>query len=162
MTTPAVQCQPCPPRARVRTDEDFIVNNGVAAGQAVPLDIVTYDRGGMHNATNPSRLTVPAGWAGIYSIGASVRFLAGNDDAGFGYRALLLRLNGTLILASQKVPDVKLGTEPTDLTVTTDYELAATDHVEMLVQQGQTTPENITADQVTPFSASLWLTCLHR
>jgi len=146
----------------VRTDEDFIVNNGVTAGQVVPLDVVTYDRGGLRNSTTPSRLTVPAGWPGVYSLGASVRFLAGTDDTGHGYRALFLRLNGTIILASQKLPDVRLGTEPTDLTVTTDYELVATDYVEMVVQQARVTPENITADQVTPFSASLWLTCLHR
>jgi len=160
MTTPVQQCQPCPPRARARTDEDIAVINAVAL--AVPLDTVTYDRGDMHNPANPSRLTVPAGWAGSYSAGANVRFLAGTDDAGLGYRTLQVRLNGTIIIASQQIPDVKLGTEPTDLNVHTDYELLAGDYIELVVRQGMTTPESIAVDMVAEFSAALWLTGLHR
>src|SRR5690606_3374394 len=70
--------------------------------QALTFNSERYGTHGFHRtSSNTSRLTVPAGGAGKYSIGASARFAA----HGTGERQLRLLLNGATIINIVNLPN---------------------------------------------------------
>lgn len=86
-----------------------------------------YDTNSYHStSSNTGRLTVPA--AGKYLIIGQIAFAGGA-----GVRGVQIRLNGTTTLASNFVNPVTGAS--TDLIVVTEYELAASDYVELVVYQ---------------------------
>lgn len=88
-----------------------------------------WDTGNFHStATNTSRLTAPT--AGLYMIGGHVAFATNGTD----YREVRIRLNGTTHLASQAT-GAGVSIDPTRMSVTTTYQLAAGDYVELTVVQ---------------------------
>lgn len=73
-----------------------------ATWTAVSFDAESYDTDGYHDpATNPTRLTVPAGRAGTYAVAASVLFAASAAGTKAGIR---LVLNGVTVLSTQEEP----------------------------------------------------------
>ncbi len=63
-----------------------------------------YDVGGMHDpAVNNTRLTVPAGGAGLYLVGGRTGWESNNT----GLRAIDIRLNGTSTGAFERWPTVQ-------------------------------------------------------
>ncbi len=115
-----------PPRARVYNSADIPIANATS----VPLTFNSerYDTDTLHStATNTGRITITT--AGTYSGGANVGF-ASNAA---GYRGVGVRLNGTTFLAYSRVPAVS-GTA-TYICVTFDYQFAAGNYIEVVVEQ---------------------------
>jgi hypothetical protein len=107
-----------------------IANNTLTA---LALNQERYDDAAFHDTvTNNSRLTIPAGMGGKYSITGHVDWAA-NADA--NERSVAIRLNGTIYIAFQSVPSINSASVSTRLSVATIYELAATDYVELVVRQ---------------------------
>ena len=95
---------------------------------AITLNSERFDTSGFHDtATNTSRMTVPAGLGGMYVISGSLEWAAGAT----GQRAIFLRLNGTTDLAGSR-HDAAAASVTTH-TISTIYQLAATDYVELVV-----------------------------
>lgn len=118
------------PGCRVTNSGDISI--GASSWTSLTFDTERFDLGGMHDTvTNPSRITVPAGGAGIYMIGASVRF---TSDANQRMRILL---NGTTPLATTD-HFYDSGSGPTNLhfSICTLYDLGVGDYVQVQVYTG--------------------------
>lgn len=116
------------PRARVYNS----AAQSRASGSALTFDSERYDHDGAGGSTchdtgsNTSRLTVPAGQGGVYSIGgvAFFNFTGGTD------RWLGIRVNGSVFVNLLRVAPTS---NNTILTLGTEYELEADDYVELVV-----------------------------
>jgi hypothetical protein len=132
----------------------------VATGTDTVLNLNSerHDNEAMHStATLTSRLTVPVGWGGVYSISAHVRF-AGHSG---GYRALYLRASGTTRIAQQDTPSI--GANPMALSLGTQFKLAAGAYVEMLVWHNRSdgvNSNNLNVDSTAQYSPELAMTWL--
>lgn len=111
-----------------------------------------YDTSGFHDTvTNNGRLTAPI--AGKYLIIGMVAF-----ESGTGLRGIQIRLNGTTTIGSNFVTAVAAGAgSSTDLFVMSEYELAATNYVELIAWQNSGSAKTVYfAGNSTPeFSMSL-------
>lgn len=89
-----------------------------------PFQAEKFDTDGYHdNVTNNSRMTIPSGLAGKYLIGATVDQNAARDTT------MYLRLNGSTIIAVGGGEGI---VSTTGVTVTTLYDFAAGDYIEVL------------------------------
>lgn len=117
-----------PVRARVYHNATQNVSNNTVTALAFNSEQV--DASGYHdNATNNPRLTVPSGQGGLHSIKGHIEFGGANTT---GIRWLAIRRNGTDYLAVQSAPAQNALTQ---ISVTTDIELVATDYVELVFNQ---------------------------
>lgn len=96
-----------------------------AADTAIPFTAEDYDTDAFHdNSTDPSRITIPTGKGGKYHI------------TGHGYASvaiiLTLRVNGTTAIAINTA--VVAGGVVAGFEISTDYALAQTDYVELLIK----------------------------
>jgi len=99
-----------------------------------------FDTDGMHdNVTNNSRLTCKT--AGKYQITGQVRFAANAT----GVRAAYIRLNGVTYIAVSGRPSAS-AVNINDIVVTTLYDLAINDYVEILVYQNSGATLDVVAD----------------
>lgn len=99
-----------------------------AATTALNFNSERFDTDVIHDtSTNNERLTCKT--AGVYLISASVGFVSNAT----GFRALILRLNGTTFIALDERPTVN--GNALRLTITTVYQLAVNDYVEALAYQ---------------------------
>lgn len=135
-----------PAQARVYNDANIAVATGV--GTALTFNTERYDTGNFHStSSNTSRLTAPT--AGLYTVGACVAW-AGNAT---GVRAASLRVNGTDVIARELV-DIDSATTHTH-NVSTEYQLAAGDYVEVVVAQDSGGNLNVTANG--NYSPEFWI-----
>lgn len=110
-----------------------------------------FDSHGFHDTvTNNSRLTIPAGKAGKYMIGASSDWVANAT----GIRELRLRINGTTYIALT-TGDADLVGEGWRNTLATLYDLAVGDYVEAIVRQ--TSGGNLDVQTNGSYSPEFWL-----
>lgn len=123
----ALRLNPVLPQARVYNSANIShVTSGTE--QTVTFNSELYDSGGLHSTSaNTSRLTAPI--TGLYDIGASIRF-ASNAT---GYRYIYLLLNGATAIIVHSVPAAN--GIVTVLPVSTHYQLAAGDYVEVVANQ---------------------------
>lgn len=113
------------PSARVYNSAAISITSGTLT--ALTFDTERYDNDAIHSVTtNTGRLTCVT--AGRYVITGSVEFTAGAGT----YRLLEVLLNGATIISSLRVPPPSSGL--TRLSIATQYNLAATDYVELRVQ----------------------------
>lgn len=106
-----------------------------ATQTSLTFDTEKFDTDGYHsNVTNNTRLTIPAGLGGTYLIGGSVSWI-GNAT---GFRALWIEVNGDS--ARNICGDIYEPEAATAINqvVTTLYQLAAGDYVELRVFQNST------------------------
>lgn len=119
---------------------------GVATYVALTFTAETYDTDTIHdNATNTTRLTVPTGKGGKYLIGASLYVAAAGGQA-----SLRIRLNGTTIIANN-TGYAESGTANGMGSVTTVYQLAAGDYIEVLGAHGDSASRSSSGDLRTNF-----------
>jgi hypothetical protein len=138
------------PHARVYNSTSF---SHTTSGNwlAVTFDSERYDTGAMHStASNTTRLTVPSGAGGVYAIGGTVDFAANTT----GQRGIGLWLNGSTFLAKNVVDALASGGN--QMSVYTEYLLAASDYVELLTYQssGGALTISATGDTSPEFYAS--------
>lgn len=114
------------PHARVRNTAN-ISHTSSGNYQALTFNSERVDVGSMHDTgSNTGRLTVPSGGGGFYAIGGCIEF-ASNAT---GRRGIQIRLNGTTVIAREE--SANLGANDHAVTVSTVYQLAAGDYVELM------------------------------
>lgn len=117
------------PHCRVRNSAN-ISHTTSGAYQALTFNSERVDVGAMHDTvSNTSRLTVPSGGGGFYAIGGCIEF----DGNATGRRGIQILLNGATIIAQHEAANIGVFNHP--LTISTTYQLAAGDYVELLGKQ---------------------------
>lgn len=112
--------------ARVYNSANISLTNTVET--LITFDTETQDTNGLHSTvTNTGRLTCQT--TGTYLVTANVRFAS---NAG-GFRYAYVRLNGTTLLCVNISPAVNGG--QTQLSLSTQYPLSATDYIELFAYQ---------------------------
>jgi len=120
---------PAVPACRVYKAAAFATTSG-AADAAVPFDTERFDTDTMHdNVTNNTRITFTT--AGKYQVSAGYHFAA---SAGGTYRVGYIRLNGTTSIAYRQTGPSGV-VIPLRETLSTLYQFAANDYVELMVAQ---------------------------
>lgn len=143
----ARRLNPVLPQARVYNNAAISVAN--ATLQALTFNSERFDSGGMHSTTgNTSRLTVPI--TGLYLIGATL----GWDANATGYRGLHFRINGATYIATNMTASVTAA-RPVFHATTTLYQLAASEYVEAVVEQGSGGALNVQASG--NYSPEFWM-----
>jgi len=136
------------PACRAFNSTNFSVADNTLT--AITLNSERYDIGGCHSTvSNTSRLTVPSGGGGIYSIGGSATF----DANATGVRLLLIRLNGTTDIGANGVSSASAGGSQ-QINVSSDFRLAAGDHVELVAFQSS--GGNLDVLQAGAYSPEFW------
>lgn len=136
------------PRERARVSHSVAQSIATSTITALAFDGEQYDIGGLHDtATNNSRLTAVN--AGHYSIGGTLRYALNAT----GQRMIGIRLNGTTVIAYHWVDATAV--IQTMLSITTDYELAANDYVELITHQNSGAALNVEA--VAEYSPRFWI-----
>jgi hypothetical protein len=141
------------PAVRVYNDVDI----DPATSNWVDLTFNTerFDTDGMHSTvSNTSRLTVPAGGAGLYLIGGQVEFDDEDSGAGSYARGLKIRLNAATELASvrEDANAPAAGRGNSRVEISTLYSLAVGDYVELQVY----TSRNINVKANGNISPEFW------
>jgi hypothetical protein len=117
------------PYATVNRSTD---QTGIGNGAAIAFNSEVNDPGGMHdNVTNNSRLTIPSGGAGLYTIGFTGYFTC-TYSSGAPRINFLMRKNGGNYLggAGGAQPSV---TQDVYLSASRQYVFVATDYIEVFV-----------------------------
>ena len=114
------------PRCRVRNSAN-ISHTSSGNYQALTFNTERVDVGPMHDTgSNTGRLTVPTGGGGLYAIGGQIEFASNST----GRRGIQIRLNGTTVIAREETGNI--GSNDHAVTVSTVYQLAAGDYVELM------------------------------
>lgn len=123
-----------------------------ATDTAVNLDSEFFDSDTFHdNATNNTRITIPASMGGYYMIGGNVLW-ASNAT---GQRQCYLRKNGSLgtVIATTSLPAV--AATVAHQNVSTLYQFAAADYMELIVFQSS--GGNLAVTATTDYSPVMWI-----
>ena len=109
-----------------------------ATWTAVTFNSEEFDTDAFHStSTNTSRLTIPAGLGGTYSVKAQVSF----GLSATGFRQVRIYKNGTLYKASGEfIPSSSIYVAP---TMSTDMTLVAGDYIELYVYQSSGISQSI-------------------
>ena len=127
---------------------------GVGGWLAIDFTHERWDTNAMWAIGTPHQLVVPAGGAGIYSIGGNVEFDSGGGagEATMGARILL---NGATVIAQHFASDDNDGPNTTYL-VSRDYNLAVGNTLELQAY----TSANIDVLSTAQYSPEFWATWL--
>lgn len=127
------------------------ISTGVS--EILNFQVEDWDTDGFHdNATNNSRLTVPAGLDGLYAVGLKVQW----QSNATGLRQLVFLKNGTGGIPLQRFPAGTTGT--IQQSATAHERLAAGDYVELEVHQ--TSGGDLNAEGGTRTQTRFWMTLL--
>lgn len=145
------------PTARVYNDAD--INPAPSNWVALTFNSERWDTDGMHSTvSNTSRLTVPAGGGGIYSIGGHVEM--GDEDSGAGsyVAGLEIELNTTEVLASVRgdINGPAAGRGNTRLEISTLWPLVAGDWIELKVYTSRNIDVVYNVDRKMPDFWCIW------
>jgi len=105
------------------------------------FDTENYDFGNLHLSSSNTRITIPQGGRGPYSIGALIEF-AGNST---GIRGTRFRLNGSTISGST-ARATPIATDPTTLSPTLRVLLKPVDYLNIQVFQTSGAALNVSSD----------------
>jgi hypothetical protein len=142
----AQDMNPPVPQARVYNSAALTITNNTAT--VVTFDSERFDSGGLHSTTaNTGRLTAPI--SGLYHFGVSIEWPANVA----GIRQILLRLNGATFVAADIRSAAAAG--GIEHTVSTVYQLAATDYIETVVVQ--TSGGNLNVNAAANYSPEFWM-----
>ena len=119
------------PACRVYNDADIDPATGAWVG--LTFNTEWFDHGGMHSTvTNPGRLTIPAGGAGVYHVGGAAIFDCSGSAAGEPYFGLQIIVNGVDVYAEHRFSLPVRGRDH-GLTIACDVTLAVADYIELKV-----------------------------
>ena len=139
--------RPC--TARITNSADQTIP--ASTWTVVQFNTARWDSDGFWNASNPNRLTIPAGLDGVYSIGASFSLYM---DYGLAFIVYAIRLNGANYLCYSRYYPGSPRT-PYAGTISTVFPLAAGDYLEFMVYQYS--GSGVTLYSVAPSSPELYL-----
>lgn len=135
--------------ARVNKSGLQTISTGTAT--AITFDQERFDSDAFHSTvTNTSRMTIPSGMDGYYLIGGNINWAGGAT----GIRDIAIRLNGTTYIAYQR--EEGLDSNDLPMNITTFYQLAAADYVELYVNQ--TSGGNLNVFSSANYSPEFWIT----
>ena len=144
------------PACRVYNDAD--IDPATSSWVALTFNSETYDTNSMHStSSNTGRLTAPTGGGGIYIIGGCVRFDSSGQGSGSNNYGLQVRVNGATVIA-QVFQSLNHNSIDLDVTISTAYQLSATDYVELLVY----TVVDVDILAVTDNSPTFWASWVRR
>ena len=126
-----------PPSARVYNDADIGISHNTLT--ALTFNSERWDTDEIHSTvSNTGRLTCKT--AGLHGIYGHIRF-APNVS---GSRIISIRLNGTDVIAHQRVSAIPASGDETSISIYTEYVLAVNDYVELLVFHNSGTTLSVT------------------
>lgn len=135
------------PHCRVYNNANFSVGSS-ATWTSITFNTERFDVGAMHStASNQSRIVVPTGEGGKYLIGGSLAFATNAT----GRRLMRILLNGTTVICQAELP---LSSSESGGNLTTIYNLAAADYVELQAYQSSGGALNVIAG--TNYSPEFW------
>lgn len=114
--------------ARVQRTTDQTIANNTLTAVSFDASGEAFDPQGMWDSGSPTRLTIQK--AGLYMMTSNVDW----DPNATGVRLIAIRLNGSTILVSNAVVG-NATTFANRQTASTLYSLAASDYIELVVQQ---------------------------
>lgn len=122
-----------------------------ATRTAITFNSERVDVGGMHSTvSNTSRITIPSGADGWYSIGGCIEFASVNTT---GIREGDILLNGSTLIAIQQVPGF---VQVQQCNPSCYYQLVAGDYVELTAFQSSGGALNV--DASSAYSPEFWAT----
>lgn len=134
-----------PPAACAQRTSDQSISSAVQT--TVSFAQAAYNFRNMWSAGNPTRLVVPSGMGGIYTVGGAIEY----EPNGTGARQCILMVNGTVI---GRTSTMNSGTGPAArVSFSRDIVLAAGDYVEMAGYQNSGVTLQMTNVQRMP---ELW------
>lgn len=116
-------------------------------------DVEVYDPFGLHdNVTNPSRITIPAGWSGVWAMGGQVTWAAN----GTGQRDAFIRRAMAAGWTEQAIFRREAGSASfsSPLYLSTETYLAEGDYVELWAMQSS--GGSLTSQRFTAHSPTFW------
>lgn len=138
---------PTPEGCRVYNDAIIVIADVTVT--ALTFNQERFDPFAMHSTSaNTSRITIPI--SGRYAFGGHVRW----DTNTTGIRLLFIRVNGATVIASNVLSAGSGGVFGTDDSITTMYEMAKDDYVELCVYQNSGANRDLTA--TGNFSPEFW------
>ena len=137
--------------ARVRRTTSKTIDNVTAT--AIDFDAERFDTDAYHSlVSSTERLTAPT--TGYYLIGGHVQW----DGNTTGTRTLGIRLNGATYIANVEIDALADASDTPEQSVTSLYQLTATDYAELVVSQDS--GSGLAVDAVEAFSPEFWITRL--
>lgn len=119
------------PACRVYNDAD--IDPAPGGWRALTFNTEWFDHGGMHSTvTNPSRLTVPAGGAGVYHVGGAAILDSSGSASGERYMGLQILVNGSDVYAEHRM-SLPNRSMDNGLIIACDVLLAVADYIELRV-----------------------------
>lgn len=109
---------------------------------ALTFDSERFDSDGFHSTSvNPSRITIPAGLGGKYTVSAAIEWAPNST----GYRQIGFRVNGTTYIGIDIWPAVTGGGETRQVITSPPWDFVAGDYVEVIAAQTSGGSLNVTA-----------------
>ena len=128
-----------------------------ATWESVTFDSERWDTDTLHDtSTNTDRLTVPADCDGIYEIGACMQFDTGDSANAASVVGIRFLLNGATVIAEDLRNHYRAGAFDVVVSLTTQYDLDATDYVVAQVY----TSRDVDVIAAANFSPEFWMTYL--
>lgn len=124
---------------------------GTSAWTSLLFDTETYDTDAYH-AAGSARMTIPAGQAGYYVIGASIQWAASSTAD----RAIRLYYSGATVIAQAMQHPNQTASIPTRMEAITTYYMPEAAYVE--AQVWQNSGGNINSESSGVASPQLWVT----
>lgn len=134
------------PGARVQSLTDISIPNNIDT--AVQFGNARYVNSGIWTIGSPTRLIAPV--TGVYNIQAGLKW----DTGTTGVRLVKILLNGTTVIAAS---DRAATTGVFYKNLSTTYNLAALDYVELIVNQTQGSSLLIKAQDALPYFGIQWI-----
>lgn len=120
------------------------IASGSFPGTAISFDAEDFDTDGYHEgATNPTRITIPAGKGGKYLIGGNFDWATGTTGTRAGY----IRVDGTTIVAASRGSAAGDNVAPNPMTL---IDLAAGQYIEFLAYHTQGANLNVNTSDTSP------------
>jgi hypothetical protein len=147
-----------PPACRVYRSTTQSLANNTTVALGFDLERTDWSVAPMHDtAVNNTRITIPAGGAGMYAISGHV-ILAGDTD--YISIVLQIRVNGTTMIAPVRDTNPGVSANQRFYSISTQYELAAGDYLELVVTQENTSAAAnlaINSANQSPEFAATWI-----
>lgn len=124
--------------AKLLRTSDQLVQPGVAT--AVSFDTEKFDSDGYHAPGQPTRLTIPAGLAGVYLVGGGFELEANTDTRPMG---MILQLNGATPLAITRSGPFTAGLDTPEGMVATLWNAAVGDFFELICLHNGAAARNV-------------------
>lgn len=137
----------------VRVYNDAALDPDPAGWWACTFNSERYDTDAMHSTvSNTHLLTVPAGGAGIYSIGACMEFATGIEANAASVVGLRFLLNGATVIAQDLRNHYRAETTNLAVSLVTEYALSAGQTLECHVY----TSQDVNVSAAANYSPEFW------